>query len=83
MAGSMRTTANGVLMRDYTPTYAEFLASNGDVVRTWYRAHRELQAALCLADYRLAKIALGHLEDACFLMSGAIENLRPLSNGHA
>ena len=62
-----------------TPTtcWHDWYTGNGDVYLNWLRANHALSNVLVLADYPRALDALRKAEDALFLMSGAIETLRP------
>ena len=80
MAGSMRSPEPGLLVRDSCATWTEWYTANGDVYLSWLRANHHLSSALVLADYPAALAALRKAEDMLFLMSGAIETLRPAAD---
>lgn len=68
------------LERDYARNYQEFLNDNHAIVNALRCAFYDLMTQLEAMDYHLAHEALQRLDDACFLMSGAIETLRPLTD---
>ena len=83
MSGAMTRDADGLgwTRAAYTaPT--EWMHEHRNLVFDYWRAQNRFFLAVKMADYPAARDALHALDDVLYLLTGAVENLKPLGPNH-
>ena len=79
MAGSMTRDADGLGWTRATYTIpGAWMMEHRNLVMSYWRHQNAFFLAIKMADYGAARDALHQLDDTVYLLTGAVENLKPL-----